>query len=211
MKTISFITFAACVTASALMSSCSNEENAATNGQLTAFTGGIVTEAPMSRVQLGASESSTVAPGFLTRTSMERPAIGGKGTFFWEKGDVIYVQDDNNKFFQSQSNIADKTARNTFLVNGAYGANTSYDVYYYGTHSSSDPKKVVIAATQTQAAFNDTKHFGASGDCGVAKAEKNTEAGKSGYKFDLEHKVSYLCFLPYITCLLYTSPSPRDS
>ena len=199
MKTISFITFAACVAASALMSSCSNEENAATNGQLTAFTGGIVTEAPMSRVQLGVSESSTVAPGFLTRTSMERPAIGGKGTFFWEKGDVIYVQDDNNKFFQSQSNIADKTARNTFLVNGAYGANTSYDVYYYGTHSSSDPKKVVIAATQTQAAFNDTKHFGASGDCGVAKAEKNTEAGKSGYKFDLEHKVSYLCFLPYIT------------
>ena len=198
MKTKSFITFAACVAASALMSSCSNEENAATNGQLTAFTGGIVTEAPMSRVQLGASESSTVAPGFLTRTSMERPAIGGKGTFFWEKGDVIYVQDDNNKFFQSQSNIADKTARNTFLVNGVYGANTSYDVYYNGTHSGSDPKKVVIAATQTQAAFNDTKHFGASGDCGVAKAEKNTEAGKSGYKFDLEHKASYLCFLPYI-------------
>lgn len=198
MKTKSFITFAACVAASALMSSCSNEENAATNGQLTAFTGGIVTEAPMSRVQLGASESSTVAPGFLTRTSMERPAIGGKGTFFWGKGDVIYVQDDNNKFFQSQSNIADKTARNTFLVNGVYGANTSYDVYYNGTHSGSDPKKVVIAATQTQAAFNDTKHFGASGDCGVAKAEKNTEAGKSGYKFDLEHKASYLCFLPYI-------------
>ena len=199
MKTKSFITFAACVAASALMSSCSNEENAATNGQLTAFTGGIVTEAPMSRVQLGASESSTVAPGFLTRTSMERPAIGGKGTFFWEKGDVIYVQDDNNKFFQSQSNIADKTARNTFLVNGAYGAKTSYDVYYNGTHSGSDPKKVVIAATQEQAAFNDTKHFGASGDCGVAKAEKNTDPDKSGYKFDLEHKASYLCFLPYIT------------
>ena len=199
MKIISFITFAACVTASALMSSCSNEENAATNGQLTAFTGGIVTEAPMSRVQLGASESSTVAPGFLTRTSMERPAIGGKGTFFWEKGDVIYVQDDNNKLFQSQSNIADKTARNTFLVNGAYGAKTSYDVYYNGTHSGSDPKKVVIAATQEQAAFNDTKHFGSSGDCGVAKAEKNTDPDKSGYKFDLEHKASYLCFLPYIT------------
>ena len=198
MKTKSFITFAACVAASALMSSCSNEENAATNGQLTAFTGGIVTEAPMTRVQLGASESSTVAPGFLTRTSMDRPAIGGKGTFFWEAGDVIYVQDDNNKLFKSQSNITDKTARNTFLVNGAYGAKTSYDVYYYGTNSSSDSKKVVIAATQTQTAFNDTKHFGASGDCGVAKATKNTEAGKSGYKFDLEHKAAYLCFLPYI-------------
>ncbi len=199
MKTKSFITFAAFVAASALMSSCSNEENAATNGQLTAFTGGIVTEAPMTRVQLGASESSTVAPGFLTRTSMDRPAIGGKGTFFWEAGDVIYVQDDNNKLFKSQSNITEKTARNTFLVNGAYGAKASYDVYYYGTNSSSDPKKVVIAATQTQTAFNDTKHFGASGDCGVAKATKNTDPGKSGYKFDLEHKAAYLCFLPYIT------------
>lgn len=198
MKRKSLITFIACVVASALMSSCSNEENAATNGQLATFTGGIVTEAPMNRVQLGASDSSTVAPGILTRTSMDRTEIGGKGTFFWEAGDVIYVQDDNNALFKSQSNITDKTARNTFLVNGAYGAKTSYDVYYYGTNSGSDSKKVVIAATQTQTAFNDTKHFGASGDCGVAKATKNTEAGKSGYKFDLEHKAAYLCFLPYI-------------
>ena len=198
MKRKSLITFIACVAASALMSSCSNEENAATNGQLATFTGGIVTEAPMNRVQLGASESSTVAPSILTRTSMDRTEIGGKGTFFWEAGDVIYVQDDNNALFKSQSNITDKTARNTFLVNGAYGAKTSYDVYYYGTNSGSDSKKVVIAATQTQTAFNDTKHFGASGDCGVAKATKNTEAGKSGYKFDLEHKAAYLCFLPYI-------------
>lgn len=198
MNTKSFIIFAACAAASALMSSCSNEENAATNGQLTTFTGGIVTETPMTRVQLGASESSTVAPSILTRTSMDRTEIGGKGTFFWEAGDVIYVQDDNNALFKSQSNITDKTARNTFLVNGAYGAKTSYDVYYYGTNSGSDSKKVVIAATQTQTAFNDTKHFGASGDCGVAKATKNTEAGKSGYKFDLEHKAAYLCFLPYI-------------
>lgn len=198
MKRKSLITFIACVAASALMSSCSNEENAATNGQLATFTGGIVTEAPMNRVQLGASESSTVAPSILTRTSMDRTDIGGKGTFFWEAGDVIYVQDDNNALFKSQSNITDKTARNTFLVNGAYGAKTSYDVYYYGTNSGSDSKKVVIAATQTQTAFNDTKHFGASGDCGVAKATKNTEAGKSGYKFDLEHKAAYLCFLPYI-------------
>ena len=198
MKRKSLITFIACVAASALMSSCSNEENAATNGQLATFTGGIVTETPMNRVQLGASESSTVAPSILTRTSMDRTEIGGKGTFFWEAGDVIYVQDDNNALFKSQSNITDKTARNTFLVNGAYGAKTSYDVYYYGTNSGSDSKKVVIAATQTQTAFNDTKHFGASGDCGVAKATKNTEAGKSGYKFDLEHKAAYLCFLPYI-------------
>ena len=202
MKIKSFITFAACVVASALFSSCSNEENVAVNGQLTAFTGGIVTEAPMAHVQLGASERSTVAPGSLTRTSMERPEIGAKCTFFWEPGDVIYVQDDNNTFFKSQSNITDKTARNTFLVNGVYGGNPVYNVYYYGTPSGSDPMKVVIAADQKQTAFNNTKHFGASGDCGVAKAEKNTDPGKGGYKFDLEHKASYLCFLPYISSQL---------
>lgn len=199
MKTISFITFAACVAASALMSSCSDEENtAASSGQLTAFTSGIVTEAPMTRVRLGASQSSTVAPGFLTRVSMERPAIGGKGTFFWESGDVIYVQDDSGKLCKSKSNKTDATDRTTFLVDGSYTTKGPYDVYYCGTKPGSDPKKVVIAATQTQEKFNDTKHFGASGDCGVAKAEKNTEASKSGYKFDLEHKVAYLCFLPYV-------------
>ena len=83
MKTKSFIAFAACVAASALTCSCSNEENtAASNGQLTAFTGGIVTEAPMERVLIGTSESSPIAPGFLTRTSMGREEIGGKGIFY---------------------------------------------------------------------------------------------------------------------------------
>ena len=206
MKSKIVVMFAACVAASVLNSSCSNEENTATNGQLTAFTGGIVTEAPMAHVQLGASESSTVAPGSLTRTSMDRPAIGGKGVFFWEAGDVIYVQDDNSKLFKSQSNITDKTARNTFFLSGVYGGNPVYNVYYYGTPSGSDPMKVVIAADQKQTAFNNTKHFGASGDCGVAKAEKNTDPGKGGYKFDLEHKASYLCFLPYIS-----SQSERES
>ena len=72
-------------------------------------------------------------------------------------------------------------------------------MYYYGTKSdASEKKKVVIANNQTQVAFNNTKHFGAVGDCGVATATKTTVAGKSGYHFDLEHKASYLCFLPYM-------------
>lgn len=54
MKTKSFISFAVCVAVSVLMCSCSNEESADSNsnGQLTAFIGGIVTEAPMERMQL---------------------------------------------------------------------------------------------------------------------------------------------------------------
>ena len=199
MKAKLFISFVACLAASVLMSSCSIEERADRNDQLTAFTGGIVTEVPMERVQIGTSDSSTVVPSFITRTSMGRDAIGGEGVFLWEPKDVIYVEDDNNQLCKGESTITDAVARTTFLVDGSYTSKSEYDVYYCGTNSGVGEKKVVIASDQTQVAFNNTKHFGAVGDCGVAKAEKNTDPGKSGFKFDLAHKASYLCFLPYIT------------
>ncbi|MGF0098970.1 hypothetical protein ACQRD6_11620, partial [Prevotella sp. SGI.027] len=81
---------------------------------------------------------------------------------------------------------------------GSYTGKSQYDVYYCGTNSGAGEKKIVIANNQTQVAFNNTKHFGAAGDCGVAKARKTTVQGKSGYRFDLEHKASYLCLLPYM-------------
>lgn len=204
MKTKSFISFAVCVAVSVLMCSCSNEDsadsnnNSNSNGQLTAFTGGIVTEAPMERMQLSTPEISTEVPGFLTRTSMNRNAIGGQGAFLWEPKDVIYVEDDNGKLYKSQNTITETAPRTTFFVDGSYTTKGQYDVYYCGTNSGAGEKKVVIAGNQTQVAFNNTKHFGAAGDCGVAKARKTTVAGKSGYRFDLEHKASYLCFLPYM-------------
>lgn len=199
MKTKSFISFAVCVAVSVLMCSCSNEESADSNsnGQLTAFTGGIVTEAPMERMQLSTPEISTEVPGFLTRTSMNRNAIGGQGAFLWEPNDVIYVEDDGGNLHKSQNTVTDAAPRATFLLDGSYTAN-QYDVYYCGTNSGAGEKKVVIADNQRQIAFNNTKHFGASGDCGLAKAEKTTVSGKSGYRFDLEHHASYLCFLPYM-------------
>ena len=205
MKTKLFVSFAAFVAASALMCSCSNEEsadsnnNSNSNGQLTAFTGGIVTEAPMERMQLSTPEISTEVPGFLTRISMNREKIGDKGDFYWEPKDVIYVEDDKGKLCKSQNEITESARRITFLVDGSY-TKKEYNVYYYGTKSdASENKKVVIASNQTLEGFNNTKHFGAAGDCGVAKATKTTVAGKSGYRFDLAHKASYLCFLPYIT------------
>ena len=201
MKTKLFISFATFVAASVLMSGCSNDESTATTtttDQLTAFTGGVVTEAPMERVQIGTSDSSTVVPGFTTRTSMNRDKIGGQGVFFWETRDKIYVKDEKNKLCKSQNEITESAARTTFLVDGTYTTNGQYEVYYYGTNTSAGAKKVVIANNQTQAAFNNTKHFGAAGDCGVAKAAKATVAGKRGYSFNLQHKASYLCFLPYM-------------
>ena len=199
MKAKLFISFVACLAASVLMSSCSNEESTATtNDQLTAFTGGIVTEVPMERVQIGTSDSSTVVPGFTTRTSMNRNGIGVQGAFLWEPKDVIYVEDDKKKLCKGKSTITHAVARTTFLVDGSYTGKSEYDVYYCGTNTSAGVKKVVIADNQTQVAFNNTKHFGAAGDCGVATATKTTVAGKSGYRFNLKHKASYLCFLPYI-------------
>lgn len=207
MKAKLFISFAAFAAASVLMSGCSNEEStAATNDQLTAFTGGIVTEVPMTRVQIGTSESSTVVPGIGTRTSMNRKAIGGGGAFLWEPGDVIYVEDDDGNLRKSQNTITGAAPRATFLVDGSYTAKSQYEVYYFGENPGAAEKKVVIADNQTQVAFNNTEHFGKVGDCGEAKAEKTTVSGKSGYKFDLEHGASYLCFLPYIT-----SPEERES
>lgn len=202
MKIKLFISFAAFVATSALMSSCSKEESTATtNDKLTAFTGGIVTEVPMERVQIGTPDGLILAPGIRTRTSMKREEIGGKGAFLWEKGDEIYVVDDNNKLCKSQNKITESALRTTFLVDGTYTGKNQYDVYYYGTNtnSSAEEKKVVIADKQTQVAFNNTKKFGAVGDCGVAKATKTTVEGKSGYRFDLAHKASYICFLPYVS------------
>lgn len=192
MKTKLFISFAAFAAASVLMSSCSNEESTAATDQLTAFTGGIVTEVPMERVQIG-------TPGVTTRTSMNRNEINGDGSFLWEPGDVIYVEDDGGKLYKSQNAIQDAAPRINFLVYGSYTGKSQYDVYYCGENPGAGEKKVVIADNQTQSEFNNTKHFGKVGDCGVAKAAKNTDPGKSGFKFDLQHKASYLCFLPYIT------------
>ena len=68
MKTKLFISFVAFVAASVLMSGCSNDESTATTttDQLTAFTGGVVTEVPMERVQIGTPGGSTLAPGVTT-------------------------------------------------------------------------------------------------------------------------------------------------
>ena len=155
----------------------------------------------MERMQLSTPEISTEVPGFLTRTSMSRNDIGRQGVFYWEPNDVIYVEDDNKTLFKSQNTINAAVDCATFLVDGSYTGKNQYDVYYYGTNTNTSAEGknvVVIANNQTLAAFNNTKHFGAVGDCGVAKATKTTVEGKSGYSFELVHKASYLCFLPYM-------------
>ena len=158
------------------LASCSSEENVQggnkgpENGEdknLTAF-------------MAGAPES---------RTTMDY----NTGAFFWEAGDYIYVQDDNNVWRKSSNAPTAKTAYFSFMVPGKFTDKTSYEVYYPGKGGTND--QVTIPAAQTQTAPNDTKHFGLSGDCGTATANK--VPGKPQFAFTLDHQAAYLVFQPY--------------
>ena len=134
----------------------------------------------------GLTAFSTGEPA--TRTTME-----ADGKFYWEAGDKIWVKDDSGNWKQSSNSPTDKTASFKFLMPGKYTAKSSYEVYYPGKNGNQD--KVTISANQTQTEPNTTAHFGASGDCGIAKATRNATSHE--FEFALDHKAAYLVFKPY--------------
>ena len=134
----------------------------------------------------GLTAFSTGEPA--TRTTME-----ADGKFYWEAGDKIWVKDDSGNWKQSTNSPASKTASFKFLMPGKYTAKSSYEVYYPGKNGSQD--KVKISNKQTQTEPNTTAHFGASGDCGIAKATRNATSHE--FEFTLDHKAAYLVFKPY--------------
>ena len=134
----------------------------------------------------GLTAFSTGEPA--TRTTME-----ADGKFYWEAGDKIWVKDDSGNWKQSSNSPASKTASFKFLMPGKYTAKSSYEVYYPGKNGNKD--KVTISANQTQTEPNTTAHFGASGDCGIAKATRNATSHE--FEFALDHKAAYLVFKPY--------------
>ena len=123
-----------------------------------------------------------------TRTTME-----ADGKFYWEAGDKIWVKDDSGNWKQSSNSPKGKTASFKFLMPGKYTAKSSYEVYYPGKNGNQD--QVTISANQTQTEPNTTAHFGASGDCGIAKATRNATTHE--FEFALDHKAAYLVFKPY--------------
>ena len=123
-----------------------------------------------------------------TRTTME-----ADGKFYWEAGDKIWVKDDSGNWKQSSNSPTGKTASFKFLMPGKYTAKSSYEVYYPGKNGNQD--QVTISADQTQTEPNTTAHFGASGDCGIAKATRNATSHE--FEFALDHKAAYLVFQPY--------------
>ena len=134
----------------------------------------------------GLTAFSTGEPA--TRTTME-----ADGKFYWEAGDKIWVKDDSGNWKQSSNSPTGKTASFKFLMPGKYTAKSSYEVYYPGKNGNKD--KVTISASQTQTEPNTTAHFGASGDCGIAKATRNATSHE--FEFTLNHKAAYLVFKPY--------------
>ena len=124
-----------------------------------------------------------------TRTSLDY----NSGNFYWEAGDYIYVKDDNGILQKSSNAPTSKVAAFKYMVPGKFTASSSYKVYYLGKNSNGN--SVTISTNQSQAAPDNTVHFGTAGDYGTATANK--VAGKNQFEFVLEHQPAYLVFQPY--------------
>ena len=179
MKTTKAFFLAALATATLLLGACSgsdlpqngkdNKDNNPSENQLTEF----VANSP---------DKNT------TRTSMDYAS----GAFYWEKGDRIWVKDDDGVWQQSTNAVdLDRQASFRFKVPGKFTASPVYTVYYSGKNG--DKNQVSIPATQKATVPNNTTDFGIQGDCGMAPA---TRKG-SYFDFHLDHKASYLVFQVY--------------
>ena len=138
----------------------------------------------------------------LRRTSLEVFNVSESsedGTeFFWADGDNIFITTASGDHAMSDSvNIREGKAVADFFfnVNNITIPNDNVEVYYSG-NTPQDYNVVQVTKTQTQSAPSNSEHIGRSGDCGTAVATK--VQGKDSYNFVLDHKASYLCFLPYI-------------
>ena len=121
---------------------------------------------------------------------------GNPAQVFWEATDMIWVKSDDGYFYRSEaanfaasSTPADHSRANFYLSAGSY-MKFNPMVRYTGLNGTSN--QVTISSAQTQSAPNDFSHLGAAGDCGTAIAR----GGGNDHEFTLEHKASYLCFMP---------------
>lgn len=136
-----------------------------------------------------------------TRTSGEY--TGSAIKFYWTSGDQLWINDGSSLKASSRSNIPATGGKETtakFWFDGTYTA-TTYPVRYTGNGNTAGDK-VTIKAAQAQQTPNDGAHIGDDGDCGTATATKGSD-GK--YSFTLDHKASYLTFMPYYSKIFDSS------
>ncbi|WP_456099900.1 hypothetical protein [Prevotella jejuni] len=138
--------------------------------------------------------TGTSQPEATTRTAILNHTKGTGASVNWSSSDKIWVKDDAGTWQQSATATIPSTANQsfaTFALSGTY-TGASHDIIYTNTAVSGSQPQVEIKTTQTQSAPNNFDHAGESGDCGIATGVK---LGR-GYNFSLNHKASYLCFIP---------------
>lgn len=141
--------------------------------------------------------TGTSQPGTTTRTAILNHTKGSGASVNWSSSDKIWVKDDAGTWQQSATATIPSAANQSFAkftLSGTY-TGTSHDILYTNKAVTGSQPQVEIKATQTQSAPNNFDHAGVSGDCGIATGNK---VG-NGYAFTLNHKASYLCFIPRTT------------
>ena len=137
--------------------------------------------------------TGTSLPDATTRTAILNHTKGAGASVNWSSTDKIWVKDDGGNWQQSTTTIIPFAANPSyakFALSGTYTGAT-HDVLYTNTTVGTQPQ-VEIKTEQTQSAPNNFDHAGESGDCGIATGNKSG----SDYAFTLNHKASYLCFIP---------------
>ena len=138
--------------------------------------------------------TGTSLPDATTRTAILNHTKGTGASVNWSSTDKIWVKDDANTWQQSTTTTIPSSANPSFAkfaLSGTY-TGVSHDILYTNKAVTGTQPQVEIKATQTQSAPNNFDHAGESGDCGIATGNKSG----SDYTFTLNHKASYLCFIP---------------
>ena len=137
----------------------------------------------------GASQpEATVRTAILNHTKSAGASVN------WSSTDKIWVKDDGGNWQQSTTTIIPSAANPSyakFALSGSY-TGASHDILYTNMAVTGTQPQVEIKKEQTQSAPNNFDHAGESGDCGIATGSKSG----SDYTFNLNHKASYLCFIP---------------
>ena len=129
-----------------------------------------------------------------TRTAILNHTKGSDASVNWSSTDKIWVKDDGGTWQQSGAvtfPVATNKAQGMFALSGTYTGAT-HDILYTNKTVSGTQPQVEIKTTQTQSAPNNFDHAGESGDFGIAAGNKTGDI----YKFTLNHKAAYLCFIP---------------
>lgn len=138
--------------------------------------------------------TGTSLPDATTRTAILNHTKGAGASVNWSSTDKIWVKDDGGNWQQSGAvtfPFATNKAQGTFVLSGTYTGAT-HDILYTNKYVTGTQPQVEIKAAQTQSAPNNFDHAGESGDFGIAAGNKTGDI----YKFTLNHKAAYLCFIP---------------